>query len=225
MSHYFSRVQLIEHPQDLALLTALSRHGEAYRDHALVWQLFPGEGMPRDFLFRREVDGSGKDFYYVVSQRPPQARANLLALQSKAYTPRLEVGEWLRFDLRANPTVARRSEATGKSQRHDVLMDAKRQAADLPEQEQIDRIQQAGLSWIEQRAASWGLVIRRESVLTNAYVQHKLHHKGRHIAFSSLDYQGVAQVTDPDLLAASLTTGVGHARAFGCGLLLVRRAG
>ncbi|QEI07673.1 type I-E CRISPR-associated protein Cas6/Cse3/CasE [Pigmentiphaga aceris] len=223
MSHYFSRAQLLDRPLDMALLASLSRHGDAYRDHALVWRLFPGDNEQRDFLFRRELDARGKAFYYVVSARAPIAEAGLLAVQSKPYAPVFESGDWVRFDLRANPTVARRDAAGGKSRRHDVLMEAKRQGASLPEASRNDLITERSLAWLSSRGEDWGLEFQEESVLTTAYTQHRLHHKKRSIEFSSFDYQGLAQVTDPARLAAKLVGGVGHARAFGCGLLLVKR--
>lgn len=222
MSHYFSRVQLTARPRDNELLIQLSQHGEAYRDHALIWQLFPGDGVPRDFLFRSERGAAGAAVYYVISQRPPQSVPGLFAVQSKPYTPQLTEGEWLQFDLRANPTVSRGASGK-KSQRHDVLMDAKHQARS--DADAGAEIEAAALQWLLKRAPDWGLNVREDSLLTSGYVQHRLRHKGQRIEFSSLDYQGVAQVRDPQLLAAALMNGVGRARGFGCGLLLVKRMG
>jgi CRISPR system Cascade subunit CasE len=221
MSYYFSKAHLVRQPQDRELLQSLRCHGDAYRDHALVWQLFPGDGMERDFLFRRRKDEAGPPSFYVVSQRAPQQVPGMLAVQSKPYQPQLAAGDWLRFDLRANPVIARKS-ADGSSRRHDVLMDAKRQAAQSDKCN--DAMNVAALQWLITRTPEWGLSLREESVLTTGYTQHRLQHGGRNIAFSSLDYHGLAKVTDPERLAKALTLGVGRARSFGCGLLLVRRA-
>ncbi len=230
MSYYFSRVQLSRQPRDRELLRSLSCHGDAYLDHALIWRLFPGDGLERDFLFRRQREGNGPLSYYVVSRRPPQEVPGTLAVQSKPYDPQLLAGQWLRFDLRANPVVARKS-GGGSSRRHDVLMDAKRKTgrseagneASLPNEASREAIDAAALQWLTTRAPEWGLSLREESVLTTGYTQHRLQHRGRQIAFSSLDYHGLAQVTDPGRLAPALTAGVGRARGFGCGLLLIRR--
>lgn len=225
MNHYFSRAKLVDRPQDMALLSALSQHGGAYRDHALVWRLFPGDEAPRDFVFRRDVGQLGNDVYYVVSRRPPQPQPGLFSLESKPYAPALSAGEWLRFDLRANPTITRRIEPQGPSRRHDVLMQAKFQYREAEPAQLLGAIHTAALAWLQSRVSSWGLELNGESVGTDAYTQHKLRHKQRRIEFSSLDYSGLARVIDPEKLAISLTQGVGHSRAFGCGLLLVRRAG
>jgi CRISPR system Cascade subunit CasE len=43
------------------------------------------------------------------------------------------------------------------------------------------------------------------------------------IRFSAVDFSGELLVTDPKLFQQALFDGLGHAKAFGCGLLLVRR--
>jgi CRISPR system Cascade subunit CasE len=46
----------------------------------------------------------------------------------------------------------------------------------------------------------------------------------RVIAFSVLDLEGVLEVQSPDRFVDALTRGFGKAKAFGCGLMLIRRA-
>lgn len=220
MSHHFSRVTLRARVRDSDLLRRLSRFEEAYRDHSLVWRLFPGDGMPRDFVFRQGIDASGAIIYYIISRRAPKDVDGLFQVQSKLYQPQVEEGAFLRFDLRANPTVNRRGK-DGVSRRHDVLMDAKR----LMESPQDVRMamERAGNTWLSARAPSWGLAVEDGSVLQTGYRQHRLAQKGKSIEFSSLDYSGTARVADPQALQRALLDGVGHARGFGCGLLLVKR--
>ncbi|WP_231408826.1 type I-E CRISPR-associated protein Cas6/Cse3/CasE [Ralstonia solanacearum] len=220
MSHYFSRVRLQTRPRDMALLVSLSRHGQAYRDHALIWRLFPGDGAERDFVFRRMQDDHGQTGYFVVSQRAPRAEPGLLDVQTKPYAPQLREGERIRFELRANPTVSRGTVGQ-RSRRHDVLMDARQHITD-PQARQT-AMDAAAIDWLIRRASDWGLTIAAECVLTSGYAQHRLRRKGQPIAFSSLDYQGVAQVADTGRLTQALLHGVGHARGFGCGLLLAAR--
>lgn len=219
MSHYFSHVRLLAGLHESAWLRDLARHGEAYRDHALIWRLFPGDAVRRDFVFRRLEDECS---FYVVSARPPQDEAGLFHIQKKPYAPELKAGEQVRFDLRANPVVSRRTEGT-RSQRHDVLMDAKREANTTDALDLKAVLDEAGRNWLVNRADQWGLAVAGKSILQSAYSQHTLKTKGRNIRYSSLDYQGIAQVTDPDRLKAALFDGVGHSKGFGCGLLLVRR--
>ncbi len=220
MTHYFSRVQLVARPRDSELLRDLSRHGDAYRDHALVWKLFPGDGQSRDFIFRSMLDDYSRPCYYVVSRRAPQADPALFQVQSKPYRPLLAAGEWVRFDLRANPTVSRRQEGRS-SQRHDVLMNAKRLLA--AGEDAGEARERAGKEWLLKRAEAWGLELREESVRQDNYQQHRLRRKGKAIEYSSLDYQGMARVGDGERLRQALLEGVGHGKGFGCGLLLIKR--
>lgn len=219
MSHYFSRVRVQASVRENDWLRDLVRHGEPYRDHALIWRLFPGDGAKRDFIFRRLDDERS---YYVVSARAPQLDSGLFQVQSKPYAPQLEVGEWVRFDLRANPTVSVRRE-DGRSQRHDVLMNAKRGVSTDAREQLAQVLDDAGRQWLQERASRWGLEIKEDSVLQEGYRQQRLKRKGGNIEYSSLDYQGVARVTDPQLLCQALVEGVGHSKGFGCGLLMVRR--
>lgn len=220
MSYYFSQVHLVGSPRHNAWLRDLARHGQSYRDHALIWRLFPGDGMKRDFVFRRLDDGHT---FYVVSSRPPETDTDLFLVRSKPYTPSLAAGDLVRFDLRANPTISRRL-GNGRSQRHDVLMDAKKNASGEQREQIAELLDSAGIEWLIKRAEHWGLMIQHGSVLQTGYSQQRLKSKGRSIEFSTLDYQGVAQVVDSERLRTALLKGVGHSKGFGCGLLLVRRA-
>ena len=125
MSHYFSKVRLkAMGSRDLWLFRNESQ-GDAYRDHQIIWRLFASDGGKRDFIFRRLDD---MQTYYVVSERPPHDEDGRFDIQSKAYDPSFDVGDTLRFDLRANPVVSRRAAEGGKSRRHDMLMNAKKEA-------------------------------------------------------------------------------------------------
>ncbi len=219
MSHFFSRVTLSESAvYDPWFQTQLQK-GEAYRDHALIWQLFPEDGRERDFVFRCHDNGRQ---YWVVSARKPQPVPNLLHVESKPYLPVLDIGERVHFDLRANPVVSQRREGQ-RSQRHDVLLHLRHRSTDhtvTPAD-----LEQAGRDWLLPRTERWGLEVVESSLSQNGYCQHRLRNKGREIAYSSLDYQGVATVTDAQCLQQVLLEGVGHAKGFGCGLLLVKRLG
>ena len=219
MSHYFSSVRLLAGLQQSPWLRDLGKQGEAYRDHALIWRLFPGDGAKRDFIFRRLSDGMS---YYVVSARPPQEDSGLFQIQTKSYAPQLAEGMTLGFELRANPVVSRRN-AQGKVQRHDVLMDAKRRAIAEASTDLPHIMDAAGKAWLLERAPQWGLTVDGDCLLQKGYSQHRLKRKGQNIGYSSLDYQGVAKVADAGKLMQALLQGVGHSKSFGCGLLLVKR--
>lgn len=55
------------------------------------------------------------------------------------------------------------------------------------------------------------------------YRWHAMPKKGRAAGFSSVDFDGVLQVNNTELFQAMLFNGIGPAKAFGCGLMMVRR--
>lgn len=55
------------------------------------------------------------------------------------------------------------------------------------------------------------------------YLWHALSKKGRTAGFSAIDFDGEIEVVNPDLFVEALFTGIGPAKGFGCGLMLVRR--
>ncbi|WP_372703564.1 type I-E CRISPR-associated protein Cas6/Cse3/CasE [Candidatus Accumulibacter contiguus] len=76
--------------------------------------------------------------------------------------------------------------------------------------------------WLFSRSPRLGFEIVQESLLVEAYTQHA--EKKGSLRFSSVDFSGVLRVTDAAAFSDALYGGIGHAKAFGCGLLLVRAA-
>ena len=74
---------------------------------------------------------------------------------------------------------------------------------------------------LKSRAERLGFEIDEESLAVDAYQQHS-ENNGR-LRFSTVDFNGELTVVDPAAFDVVLREGIGHAKAFGCGLLLVRR--
>ncbi|SUX30013.1 CRISPR-associated protein Cas6/Cse3/CasE, subtype I-E/ECOLI [Chromobacterium vaccinii] len=157
MSHYLSRITV---PASAAVCESdVMIAGNAYRDHRLMWKLFPdAPDAKRDFLFRAEQGANGHLLYYLLSQRPPQAWHSAVRVESKPYRPELDAGEWVHFSLRANPVVARPKEKGQRSQRHDVMMAAKTEARakGLSPGDTQAAMTGAALDWLTRRAGAWG---------------------------------------------------------------------
>jgi CRISPR system Cascade subunit CasE len=159
----------------------------------------------------------------VLSRTPPQDKKGIFLLETKPFAPRLAAGQRLGFRLRANPTVF----SHGK--RHDVLMHAKKQ---LPDRENVGLdekakvMDEAAINWLcnAMRTASWGISIDVAPVILSQRQNQTIKtNSDQNISFTSVDYEGVLSVTDPERLITTIENGVGKARAFGCGLLLLRR--
>jgi CRISPR system Cascade subunit CasE len=224
---YFTRIRFNPEVEPNQLAQALCQ--DVYREHQALWALFNSDPeAQRDFLYRQAIE-NGHVQYYVVSQRVPVDASGIWHLDPpKPYHPQLQTGEHLSFSLRANPVVTITVE--GKQQRHDVVMHEKKQIGfdQLPPQEKPPMpqlIQTSGLRWLQAREAAHGFQVLPHYLSVEAYRQHSSHtRRSRHpIRFSSLDFQGVLLVTDSDRFRQALFQGLGRSKAFGCGLLLVRR--
>ena len=193
--------------------------------HRLVWYLFAdGRDRRRDFLWREADPG----IFYVLSARRPRDPHGLFDVpEPKAFEPALSVGDWLSFSLRANPVVRRRSPDGGRRVKHDVVMHAlRRHSAGTRAAHRFDVAREAGFEWLLGQGARSGFAVARDHVAVDRYEQHRIARTGpAPMSFSTLDFEGILQVTDPVDFVACVERGFGAARAYGCGLMLVRRAG
>ena len=85
-----------------------------------------------------------------------------------------------------------------------------------------DLVHEEGSKWLAARSERLGFRAIEECLTVDAYTQHG--GKKGTLKFSTVDFSGVLAVTDVDLFTRALFDGIGPAKAFGCGLLLVRRA-
>lgn len=205
-----------------------------YADHQWLWRWFPAErGAPRDFLFRRH-EGSGPPRFYVVSRRAPVSADGCWQVQTRDYAPQLALGDRFQFELRANPTV--RHGHDGNSKRHDVVMNAKKKllaghglthwkdwrAEDRPSLDEVTRL--ACGDWLTRRAEALGFAPELSTLVVQGQAQHG-DGTGRGLQFTTVDLAGELTVVDPSAMQQALLGGIGSAKAFGCGLLLLKRLG
>lgn len=216
---YFSRIELRDSSEARAFVARFGLEG--YGLHQALWRLFAAEAKtPRDFLYRI-IDQTERPAFYVVSARLPVMDLPIWRIQTRDYAPCLQTGDRLTFSLRANPTVKRAPTPGARSVRHDVVMDARKKGDALDPE--LGSYHQPGLAWLTPRAESAGF--RVEQARIDGYRRHQLYKRGgAPIKFSTLDFDGLLNVVNPELFCNSLLTGIGPAKAFGCGLLLVRRA-
>ncbi len=135
--------------------------------------------------------------------------------------------------MRANPVVARKAEGKKHSQRHDVVMDALQPLAraNPATNEAGERgagrnkiIQQAGADWLAKQGGRYGF--EATNVKCDGYRQMVIPRRSKKtgpIQFSVLEFDGALQITDPAAFLQKLSLGFGSAKAFGCGLMLIRR--
>ena len=191
--------------------------------HSLVWALFADTpDRRRDFLWRETRPGE----FLILAHRRPVDPHNLFDLEYKPFDPMLEAGQHLGFDLRANPVMSVPGPHGQRGRRADVVMHALHDVAqpERPAARQ-NAIREAGAGWLARKGTTSGFSIEPGRLYIDGYEQVRIpRQEKRAITFSTLIFQGVLTVDDPGRFVASVLRGFGAAKAFGCGLMLIRRA-
>lgn len=233
MTLYLSRVRVRRDPEVAALAplldpggvpaAALDPHEQGKRidaHHRLIWSLFADHAeRRRDFLWRSAGSGS----FLVLSQRPPTERPALFEPpEVKAFAPELHARDQLAFALRANATRDRKG-----GPRVDVVMDALRALPRPDRNESRMRLAQGeGEAWLGRQGARSGFEVRHVVVsdYSVAALPGSVGRRSTQPRYGILEMTGELVVTDPPRFLTQLAGGFGRARAFGCGLMLIRRA-
>lgn len=243
MSLYLSRVTLARNPATMALKALIDPIEGSTRDrlhdpergrimdahHRLIWVLFADNpDRRRDFLWRSE--GNGR--FLILSPRPPAIDgAGLFALpEIKPFAPDLRVGDQLGFVLRANATRTRKTAPDARAKRVDVVMDALRalpsgRKSDARRETRRAAAETAGADWLARQGARAGFQLSDFAVADYSVVPLPAHigpRKGQP-QFGVIEMTGRLTVTDPGAFLGRLAHGFGRAKAFGCGLMLIRR--
>lgn len=218
--NYFTHAQLKKSPASMKFArNALIANAKKDAGHALIWSLFSDDPQKeRDFLFRETRDGH----FLIISKNPPQFDEEIWEIKTKPYQPSVQNGQRFGFALRINPTKAIKIEGSEKSKRTDVLMHAKKQnggTLSIEEREEIC------LEWLAQKLAREGAKLEKEFSQILQYSQVKLEHKSKNATIAKIDVEGVLEITDCNLFQNALLNGIGHGKAFGLGLLLLRPLG
>lgn len=196
--------------------------------HRLIWSLFADDpDARRDFLYRQTMDGPRTTFF-ILSHRQPSASHALFELETKPFEPALAAGDRLTFSLRANPTVAHGKPGSGRGKPHNVVAEALNR---LPREARAEArrrvIFEAGMGWLEKKAARSGFGLHDPGGMLRIDGDNWSRIRrpaDRDVTFATLDFDGVLTVADPAVFLSVLAQGFGRARAFGCGLMLIKRA-
>ena len=241
MTHFMTRAVIDQQAPEHTLRPLLdptdtTKTLDAHR--RLIWTLFPGSDATRDFLWR--ADGKGR--FLIVSARKPQPSRLFRPIEFKPYTPVLATGDRLAFMLRANATKDRRSgpeddvvsgsvRKPRRDRRVDVVMHAMHEKGlkggvdgnDTRASMRMKVAEDAAQSWLAGQGKLRGFEVETSAVEDYRVTSLK-RRSGKGAIFGILDLKGVLTIRDPEQFTKMLFTGLGRARAFGCGLMLVRRA-
>ncbi len=179
---------------------------DAYAWHRAMWEAFPAPpGAPRDFLFR--VNRRGRDFEVLVlsSQKPTLPPWGIW--ETKVIPEKFLQFRRYAFSLRANPTqmrVARSKDGTRRK-------NGRRTGIFQPLQLRL---------WISKKLEAAGC--RLEQLAFDPPVREHFYRKGRRGTHLRVDFRGVLTVHDHQAFHRAVRTGIGRARAFGFGMLLLK---
>ncbi len=221
-----SRVRLRDDVPAAALRAVLMPEDKAARaatSHQLIWTLFAdAPERERDFLWREHAPG----LFYLLSERAPNDLHGLFEVAPpKDFSLALQVGDSLQFDLRVNATVARGGGPGVRGKPCDIVMDA---IHNLPVTDRAaartSAMNTVAHDWMERTGARTGFRLRELAVLGYSAIEMQRGRLRASAKFGVLELHGILRVEDPSLFTMSIGAGFGRAKAFGCGLMMVRRA-
>lgn len=244
---WFTRATLKAHSPDVAPLVNTLLDGHEGRrintTHRLLWTLMPealqaqerspGSDAKAAFLWREAPEHRGASAWYVLGPKPRDDAA-FFDVESKPWAPTFSAGDRLAFDLVVNATVNRMvdpSRGRDGRQRADVVMDAIRAAecagGAMPPRALLRKTLAAGAiqAWWTAQGERNGFRPVSHTLLDyrTAFLDRQPSGRGGQAQFGICRLTGVLEVSQPEAFAARVAAGFGRAKAFGCGLLLLKR--
>jgi len=182
---------------------------DSYDWHQAVWKAFPArDGQRRDFLTRLDRHHEGFRLL-IVSPAEPSRPAWCPA---ESWRTKLIPGSYFTrrryaFRLCANPTkkVASRLDGT-------VTKNGRR--VPLSKREEL-------VEWIKRKGEQGGFAVDEATLRTFSRGREYFQKKGQRGLHSAVEFEGALTVTDPGKFCEAFGRGIGSAKAFGFGLLVI----
>ncbi len=236
---HFSRLTLRRDASVVPLLQVLQPANSSERlavDHRLIWTVIPEEvrteveqsrtaGTPKSAFLWRADRQRGR--YYLLGPKPLEN--SFFTIETKPFEPALSPGDRLAFDLRLNATVDRKVgvDSRGKAirQRCDVAMDLLKAEVKLDRAAARTRCaNKAAYNWLKTQAAKHGFHLDTNTLRLIGYRAERFaRQSGRFGTLGIFDLKGALIINEPNLFLSRLRQGFGRGKAFGCGLMLIRR--
>lgn len=185
---------------------------DSYDWHQAIWKAFPGrDGEPRDFLTRLDRHRIGFRLLIVSGtqpMRPEWCPADGESWKTKPIPETYFTRQRYAFQLCANPTrkiVKERPDGT-------PTKNGKR--APLAKREEL-------VAWMERKALQGGFTVDTETLRTVPRGREYFDRRGEGGLHSAVDFQGTLSVSDPVKFHETFTRGIGSAKAFGFGLIVI----
>lgn len=208
---YLSRVELNEYRRDTMRAMASPQVM-----HAAVMASFPAFDVNAGKRILWRTDRVGKALYLLVQseQKPdfthiveqfgrPTSGQTWDTADYDSHLGRMVDGSVYRFRLRANPTYSVMEGGKRGKVCHHVTAEQQ-------------------LNWLLERSEKCGFSLGPEDGLGAEIVQREIKRfprNGRTVTLSVVTFEGILKVTDSELFKQAMVSGVGRAKAYGCGLL------
>jgi len=185
---------------------------DAYDWHQRVWQCFPGrDGQPRDFLTR--LDHRREGFRLLIVSpvepvRPDWCPADSECWKTKPIPEAYFTRRRYAFQLYANPT----KKVTKLGADGSPTKNGRR--VPLRTREEL-------VGWISRKGEQGGFTVDEDTLRTFSRDREYFEKNGMRGLHSAVEFQGVLTVDDPPRFHKAFASGVGSAKAFGFGLLVI----
>ncbi|ROR96936.1 CRISPR-associated Cse3 family protein [Salana multivorans] len=214
MSHFLTRIDLNPRRRGTARLLA-----SPHRIHGAVNACFTPSQRPSRPLWRIDRTPAGTRLY-VVSDVEPDPTSVLEeygwpladSWRTRDYAPVLEAvseGDVFAFRLTANPV-------------HDALIPPRPGSDRGPRKQRVAHVTATQqLEWFRSRCDGWGVMVTAPGTGVELVDRRVLEfpRQGRTVTVGTATFEGVLQVSEAAELRRRLVEGIGHAKAYGCGLL------
>ncbi len=186
-----------------------------YDWHQAVWKAFPGrDGHLRDFLTRLDHRREGFRLLIVSPSepvRPDWCPSDAESWKSKPIPTDYFTRRRYAFQLCANPTKKVAKEGLGGS------MTKNGRRVPLRTREEL-------VGWIRRKGEQGGFLVDEDTLRTFSRGRGYFDKDGKRGLHSAVEYQGLLSVSDPAKFHETFTRGIGSAKAFGFGLLVIAPA-
>lgn len=172
---------------------------DGYAWHRALWQAFPGKPEAnRDFLFRIDPEETQVRLLLLSADKPESVPP--FVWETKAVAPEFLEHERYRFQVRCNPTLRRSSD--------------KRRLGIFGE----DRLH----AWFARKAEAGGFRVADGTLTVGSPLETAFRKAGRTGKHVSVEFSGVLNVVDRSTFHQAFARGIGSAKGFGFGLLMLQ---
>lgn len=208
----------------LEALCAEGVSGDFYAWHKMLWECYPDNpDAKRDFLTRVDQLEGVLRFWVLADRKPVCPRwCPPEGFAVKELAPSFLSHKYYAFDVRANPV--KKKVQRGANGETLFRPDGKRKSGKRVPLVKLDELR----AWLDRKAASGGFRIVEGKPLeigsmNECFFRKKDKRTGREQSayHGGVQFRGVLEVTDPEKFRDAYYHGIGSAKAFGFGLMLL----